>query len=77
VLCYPRGFESPGKVDKAVASTDVDDIEVSNTPESILLGAMSDDGTEDHKDGTPPSRSRIWLGRKLQKIATMQRHYQE
>jgi len=38
------------KADKAVALTDVDDLEASETPESILLGAVSGDQSKDRTD---------------------------
>ena len=41
--------EAQEKADKAVA-LDVDDLEASETPESILLGAVSGDQTKDRTD---------------------------
>jgi translation initiation factor 3 subunit A len=38
------------KADKAVALTDVDDLEAMETPESILLGAVSGDQNKDRTD---------------------------
>jgi len=42
--------EAQEKADKAVALTDVDDLEASETPESILLGAVSGDQSKDRTD---------------------------
>ncbi|KAH9931745.1 hypothetical protein B0H21DRAFT_825981 [Amylocystis lapponica] len=42
--------EAQEKADKAVALTDVDDLEASETPESILLGAVSGDQNKDRTD---------------------------
>ena len=42
--------EAQEKADKAVALTDVDDLEAMETPESILLGAVSGDQTKDRTD---------------------------
>ncbi|KIJ45509.1 hypothetical protein M422DRAFT_29646 [Sphaerobolus stellatus SS14] len=42
--------EAQEKADKAVALTDVDDLEASETPESILLGAVSGDQNRDRTD---------------------------
>ncbi|KAI0791302.1 hypothetical protein C8Q75DRAFT_732405 [Abortiporus biennis] len=42
--------EAQEKADKAVALTDVDDLEATETPESILLGAVSGDQNKDRTD---------------------------
>ncbi|KAH9916479.1 uncharacterized protein B0H18DRAFT_1124210 [Fomitopsis serialis] len=42
--------EAQEKAEKAVALTDVDDLEASETPESILLGAVSGDQNKDRTD---------------------------
>ena len=42
--------EAQEKADKAVALTDVDDLEAMETPESILLGAVSGDQNKDRTD---------------------------
>lgn len=42
--------EAQEKAEKAVALTDVDDLEASETPESILLGAVSGDQSKDRTD---------------------------
>lgn len=42
--------EAQEKADRAVALTDVDDLEASETPESILLGAVSGDQNKDRTD---------------------------
>ncbi|OCH86931.1 hypothetical protein OBBRIDRAFT_890151 [Obba rivulosa] len=42
--------EAQEKADQAVALTDVDDLEASETPESILLGAVSGDQNKDRTD---------------------------
>ena len=39
-LADAKVHEAQDKADKAVALTDVDDLEASETPESILLGAV-------------------------------------
>ncbi|KZT30144.1 hypothetical protein NEOLEDRAFT_1083928 [Neolentinus lepideus HHB14362 ss-1] len=42
--------EAQEKAEKAVALTDVDDLEATETPESILLGAVSGDQSKDRTD---------------------------
>jgi translation initiation factor 3 subunit A len=42
--------EAQEKAEKAVALTDVDDLEATETPESILLGAVSGDQNKDRTD---------------------------
>ena len=49
-LADARVQEAQEKAEKAVALVDVDDLEASETPESILLGAVSGDQNKDRTD---------------------------
>lgn len=50
VLADAKVTEAQEKAEKAVALVDVDDLEATETPESILMGAVSGDQSKDRTD---------------------------